>query len=51
MRVRELEKMITEDGWYPISQKGSHRQYKHPTKSGKVTTLIIIQQNKERTTV
>lgn len=40
MKVRELEKMIEEDGWYPVSQKGSHRQYKHPTKPGKVTIPI-----------
>jgi predicted RNA binding protein YcfA (HicA-like mRNA interferase family) len=37
MRFREVEKMILEDGWYETKQKGSHHQYKHPTKSGKVT--------------
>jgi len=25
------------DGWYMVRQAGSHRQYKHPTKPGKVT--------------
>lgn len=25
------------DGWYLITTKGSHRQYKHPTKPGRVT--------------
>lgn len=40
MRTRELEKMIVEDGWYLVSQKGSHRQYKHKTKPGKVTIPI-----------
>lgn len=25
------------DGWYFVRQKGSHRQYKHPTKKGTVT--------------
>lgn len=29
--------MIEKDGWYQVKQKGSHHQYKHPTKSGKVT--------------
>ncbi len=37
MRAREVEQIIFEDGWYFIKQVGSHRQYKHPTKSGKVT--------------
>jgi len=25
------------DGWYFVAQRGSHRQYKHPTKPGRVT--------------
>ena len=37
MKFRELEKMILDDGWYYKTTKGSHNQYKHPTKSGKVT--------------
>lgn len=37
MRVRELETILREDGWYLVKQVGSHRQYKHPTKRGKVT--------------
>ena len=37
MRADEIEKIILADGWYPKNQKGSHRQYKHPTKPGKVT--------------
>lgn len=37
MRFREVEKMILQDGWYEVKQVGSHHQYKHPTKSGKVT--------------
>ncbi|WP_343247760.1 type II toxin-antitoxin system HicA family toxin [Diplocloster hominis] len=37
MRFRELEKIIKKDGWYFIKQVGSHHQYKHPTKPGKVT--------------
>ena len=37
MRFREIESMILENGWYQVKQKGSHHQYKHPTKSGKVT--------------
>jgi predicted RNA binding protein YcfA (HicA-like mRNA interferase family) len=28
---------IEDDGWYLVRTKGSHRQYKHPTKTGLVT--------------
>lgn len=37
MRAIELEKILFKDGWFLVKQVGSHRQYKHPTKSGKVT--------------
>lgn len=37
MKVRELLKLLEEDGWYLVRTKGSHRQYKHPVKSGTVT--------------
>ena len=30
-------KLIEADGWYLIVTKGSHRQYKHPSKPGRVT--------------
>lgn len=33
----EMERLILADGWVLKSQLGSHRQYIHPTKSGKVT--------------
>ncbi len=29
--------MIELDGWYLVRTKGSHRQYKHAVKSGRVT--------------
>lgn len=29
--------MVERDGWQQQTQKGSHRQFKHPTKPGKVT--------------
>lgn len=35
--VREVFRIIEGDGWILVSQKGSHRQYKHPTKKGRVT--------------
>ncbi|MCC7451448.1 MAG: type II toxin-antitoxin system HicA family toxin [Anaerolineae bacterium] len=37
MKVREVIKMIEADGWYLVDTKGSHRQYKHPEKRGRVT--------------
>ena len=37
MKFREVESIILKDGWYQVKQKGSHHQYKHPIKPGKVT--------------
>lgn len=37
MKVREAIRLIEEDGWFLVVMKGSHRQYKHPVKKGRVT--------------
>ena len=37
MKVRDMLKKLTDDGWFLARTKGSHRQYKHPTKRGLVT--------------
>ncbi|MDO9536120.1 MAG: type II toxin-antitoxin system HicA family toxin [Bacillota bacterium] len=37
MKIREIIKLIEKDGWYLVRQKGSHKQYKHPEKWGRVT--------------
>ncbi|MDH3690475.1 MAG: type II toxin-antitoxin system HicA family toxin [Gammaproteobacteria bacterium] len=37
MKVRELIKILEGDGWYISRTRGSHRQFKHSTKSGTVT--------------
>jgi predicted RNA binding protein YcfA (HicA-like mRNA interferase family) len=37
MKVRDVLKLIEKDGWYHVVTQGSHRQYKHPTKAGRVT--------------
>jgi predicted RNA binding protein YcfA (HicA-like mRNA interferase family) len=37
MKVRDIIKMIEADGWYLVATKGSHRQYRHPNKPGRVT--------------
>jgi predicted RNA binding protein YcfA (HicA-like mRNA interferase family) len=37
MKVRNVLKLLENDGWYLDRTRGSHRQYKHPTKPGLVT--------------
>jgi predicted RNA binding protein YcfA (HicA-like mRNA interferase family) len=37
MKVRDVIKMLEQDGWYLDRTRGSHRQYKHPTKPSVVT--------------
>jgi len=37
MKVSEIIKIIEDDGWILVRQKGSHRQYKHKFKKGLVT--------------
>jgi predicted RNA binding protein YcfA (HicA-like mRNA interferase family) len=36
-KLRDLIRMLEEDGWYLARTRGSHHQYKHPTKPGLVT--------------
>lgn len=36
-KVKEVIKMLETDGWVLSTTKGDHRQFKHPTKKGKVT--------------
>ncbi len=37
MKVRVIIKILEDDGWGLVATKGSHRQYKHPLKPGRVT--------------
>ena len=37
MTVREVIRLLTVDGWVQVAQKGSHRQFRHPAKFGRVT--------------
>ena len=37
MKVHDVVKLIEADGWYLVVREGSHRQYKHRDKSGRVT--------------
>ena len=36
-KVSDILKLLRDDGWILVHQKGSHRQFHHPTKKGKVT--------------
>lgn len=37
MKVREVLRILENDGWVLARQRGSHRQFKHPSKRGLVT--------------
>ena len=37
MDSRNIIKALKQDGWYEVDQTGSHKQFKHPTKKGRVT--------------
>jgi predicted RNA binding protein YcfA (HicA-like mRNA interferase family) len=37
VQVRAVIRLLGRDGWYLARTRGSHRQYKHPTKRGLVT--------------
>ncbi len=38
MKVRDVIRLVEDDGWFPVRTRGSHRHFKHPTKPG----LVII---------
>jgi predicted RNA binding protein YcfA (HicA-like mRNA interferase family) len=37
MKIREVLRALSDDGWFQVAQRGSHRQFKHPNKPGRVT--------------
>jgi len=37
MKVKEVIALIESDGWIQVRQRGSYRQFDHPTKPGTVT--------------
>jgi predicted RNA binding protein YcfA (HicA-like mRNA interferase family) len=37
LKFRDVVRLIEADGWFLIAQEGSHRQFKHPVKKGRVT--------------
>jgi predicted RNA binding protein YcfA (HicA-like mRNA interferase family) len=43
VKIREVIKLIEGDGWSLVRTRGSHRQYKHPSKPGLVTIAGNLQ--------
>ena len=37
MKVRDVIRLLEAGGWFLVETRGSHRQYKHPRKTGRVT--------------
>jgi len=37
MKVRDVIRLVQEAGWVEVTRRGSHRQFKHPTRAGRVT--------------
>ena len=37
MKISEVLRLLAEDGWFLVATRGSHRQFKHPGKTGRVT--------------
>jgi predicted RNA binding protein YcfA (HicA-like mRNA interferase family) len=37
MKVRDVIRILEEGGWFLVATRGSHRQYKHPVRPGRVT--------------
>lgn len=37
MKIAEVLRLLAEDGWFLVATRGSHRQFKHPGKTGRVT--------------
>jgi predicted RNA binding protein YcfA (HicA-like mRNA interferase family) len=39
MNSRDVIKFLKKNGWYEVNQVGSHKQFKHPAKKGRVTVV------------
>jgi predicted RNA binding protein YcfA (HicA-like mRNA interferase family) len=37
MKVKDIIRLLEGEGWFLIATRGSHRQYKHPVRPGRVT--------------
>ncbi len=43
--------MLEQDGWFQVTHRGSHRQFRHPTKPGRVTVAGHLGQDIARGTL
>ncbi|MFI5139604.1 MAG: type II toxin-antitoxin system HicA family toxin [Sphingobacteriales bacterium] len=50
MKIKEIIKIIEDDGWLFSRQTGSHRQFKHPVKKGAVTVAGKLSDDLDRGT-
>jgi predicted RNA binding protein YcfA (HicA-like mRNA interferase family) len=39
MNSREIIRRLQRDGWFEVAQAGSHKQFKHPVRPGRVTVV------------
>jgi predicted RNA binding protein YcfA (HicA-like mRNA interferase family) len=37
MKVKDIIRMLEDEGWFLVVTRGSHRQFKHPVRPGRVT--------------
>lgn len=37
VKIRTVLRMLADDGWVLVATRGSHRQFEHPAKTGRVT--------------
>ncbi len=37
MKIRDILRLLRDDGWFLVASRGSHQQFKHPSKLGRVT--------------
>jgi predicted RNA binding protein YcfA (HicA-like mRNA interferase family) len=40
MKVSEILRQLQDDGWFLIATRGSHRQFKHALKPGRVNSIL-----------
>ncbi|MBM5796906.1 MAG: type II toxin-antitoxin system HicA family toxin [Cyanobacteria bacterium K_Offshore_0m_m2_072] len=37
MKIRDVIRRLEQEGWFQVATRGSHRQFKHPDRPGRVT--------------
>ncbi len=45
MKIKKVIDILFKDGWFLVNHEGSHRQYKHPTKKGRVTVAGALNED------